>query len=192
MLNQKHFILASSSPRRAELLTRAGYEFDIKPPAIDEDRCLNESPSDYVVRLAVEKASDIAAKVNNQVVIGADTVVILDGSVFGKPKDSVEASAMLKQLSGCTHEVLTGVAVCFREKRLSDLEVTKVSFARLDDDFIAWYVATGEPLDKAGAYGIQGIGSRFVTWIEGSYTNVVGLPIPLVDRLLSSLKLTGF
>ena len=187
---QHRFILASASPRRAELLTRAGYEFDIVPVDVDERRRPGESPSGYVIRLAVDKASAVATTVDGQVVVGADTTVLIKGKILGKPQDPGEAAAMLRQLSGCTHEVLTGVAVRRGATCLSGVEVTRVSFAEIDDDVIAWYVDTGEPLDKAGAYGAQGVGSRFVTGIEGSFTNVVGLPVPLVDRLLSSPELT--
>ena len=187
---QHRFILASASPRRAELLTRAGYEFDIVPVDVDERRRPGESASGYVIRLAVDKASAVATTVDGQVVVGADTTVLIAGKILGKPQDPGEAAAMLRKLSGCTHEVLTGVAVRRGATCLSGVEVTRVSFAELDDDVIAWYVDTGEPLDKAGAYGAQGVGSRFVTRVEGSFTNVVGLPIPLVDRLLSSSQLT--
>ena len=184
------FILASASPRRSELLTRAGYEFDVVPADVDEHRRPDESPHDYVIRLAIDKASVVATQNDGQVVIGADTVVVIEGMVLGKPKGPAEAAAMLRQLSGHTHEVLTGVAVRRDSICLSGAETTRVSFAALGADQIAWYVATGEPLDKAGAYGVQAIGSRFVTRLEGSYTNVVGLPVPLVDQLLSSPQLT--
>ena len=185
------FILASASPRRAELLTRAGYEFDIVPVDVDERRRPGESASVYVTRVAVDKASAVATTVDGQVVVGADTTVLIAGTILGKPQDPGEAAVMLRRLSGCTHEVLTGVAVRCGATCLTGVEVTRVSFAELEDDVIAWYVDTGEPLDKAGAYGAQGVGSRFVTRIEGSFTNVVGLPVPLVDRLLSSPQLTG-
>ena len=171
-------------------MTRAGYEFDIVPVDVDEGRRPDEPPDDYVVRLAADKASAVESPVDGQPVLGADTVVLIDGAVLGKPRDPAEATAMLQRLSGRTHEVLTGVAVRCGATCLSGLEVTRVDFASLDNDFIAWYVATGEPFDKAGGYGVQGIGSRFVVRIEGSHTNVVGLPVPLVDRLLSSPELT--
>lgn len=184
------FILASASPRRSELLRRAGYDFVVIPADVDEYHRPGELPHRYVVRLAMEKSLAIGSQYQNQAVIGADTAVVIDRRVLGKPRDPVEAEAMLTQLSGRTHEVLTGVAVRRGSVCLSGVETTRVSLALLDADLIAWYVATGEPFDKAGAYGVQGIGSRFVTKIEGSYTNVVGLPIPLADRLLSSPKLT--
>ena len=155
---QHRFILASASPRRAELLTRAGYEFDVVPVDVDERRHPGESASGYVIRLAVDKASAVATTVEGQVVVGADTTVLIAGKIFGKPQDPGEAAAMLRQLSGCTHEVLTGVAVRCGAACLSGVEVTRVSFAELEDDVIAWYVDTGEPLDKAGAYG--GAGGR--------------------------------
>jgi septum formation protein len=165
-------------------------EFDIVPVDVDERRRPGESASVYVTRLAVDKASAVATTVDGQVVVGADTTVLIAGTILGKPQDPGEAAAMLRRLSGCTHEVLTGVAVRCGATCLTGVEVTRVSFAELEDDVIAWYVDTGEPLDKAGAYGAQGVGSRFVTRIEGSFTNVVGLPVPLVDRLLSSPQLT--
>ena len=180
-------VLASASPRRAELLERAGYVFDIIPAAVDESRRQMESVCDYVRRLALEKSEAVASNHRDRVVIGADTVVSIDRVMLGKPQDIADAIRMLKLLAGRTHEVTTGLALRLGETYLAATEVTSVSFTGISDDLIGWYASTGEPIDKAGAYGVQGIASRFVTRIEGSYTNVVGLPIELVERLLRKL-----
>ena len=180
-------VLASASPRRAWLLTQAGYNFDVAPAKIDERRLDGEHPKDYVMRLGRAKAEAVATRFPERVVLGADTVVVIDGVVLGKPSNRAGAERMLNQLSGRSHEVLTGVVIVSGARRLDGLEVTRVTFAELSAAKIEWYVGTGESADKAGAYAAQGVGSRFVERIEGSYTNVVGLPIPLVDRLLCRL-----
>ena len=177
-------VLASASPRRVRLLREAGYDFDVAPAGIDESRIDAETADDYVSRLARDKAAAVAPRFPNRVVVGADTVVVLDGAVLGKPADDAAAIGMIGRLSGRCHDVLTGVALRLGGRVLGGVEVTRVTFATLDAARIRWYVETGETGDKAGAYAVQGIGSRFVERIEGSYTNVVGLPIPLVDRLL--------
>jgi septum formation protein len=177
-------VLASRSPRRAALLTAAGFDFTVEPADLDERAQPGETPDVYVCRVAREKARLVARYRPDDVVIAADTVVVIDGLVLGKPADSADAAAMLRRLAGRAHEVLTGVAVEARGRFRVDVGRTTVFFAKLSDAEIAWYVASGEPLDKAGAYGIQGLASRFVPRIEGSYTNVVGLPITLVTRLL--------
>ena len=182
-------ILASGSPRRAELLARAGYRFEVVPPDIDERRQPGEAPRDYVARLAAEKAAAVAPRYPERVVLAADTTVVVDSTVLGKPRDADDAAGMLRRLSGRAHDVLTGVAVRRGGAAVSAVEQTAVHLAALDEALIGWYVATGEPSDKAGAYGVQGIASRFVTRVEGSYSNVVGLPLTLVDRLLA--RLTG-
>lgn len=182
-------ILASGSPRRAELLARAGYRFEVVPPDIDERRQAGEAPRDYVARLAAEKAAAVAPRYPERVVLAADTTVVVDSTVLGKPRDPDDAAGMLRRLSGRAHDVLTGVAVRRGGASASAVEQTSVHLADLDEALIGWYVATGEPSDKAGAYGVQGIASRFVTRVEGSYSNVVGLPLALVDRLLA--RLTG-
>ena len=180
-------ILASGSPRRAELLARAGYRFEVVPPDIDERRQPGEAPRDYVARLAAEKAAAVAPRYPERVVLAADTTVVVDSTVLGKPRDPDDAAGMLRRLSGRAHDVLTGVAVRRGGAAVSAVEQTAVHLADLDEALIGWYVATGEPSDKAGAYGVQGIASRFVTRVEGSYSNVVGLPLALVDRLLARL-----
>ena len=180
-------VLASASPRRARLLAEAGYAFDVVPADIDERRLDEEAPATYVERLAGAKAGAVAPGYPGRVVVGADTVVVIDGLVLGKPADAADAAGMLGRLAGRRHTVLTGVSVVRDARSVDAVERTEVTFSALDADRILWYVGTGEPDDKAGAYGAQGIGSRFVERIEGSYTNVVGLPIPLVGRLLDLL-----
>lgn len=177
-------ILASRSPRRAELLRAAGFEFEVIPTDVDERIGQGEPPGQYVVRVAAAKAWAVGARVSGAVVLAADTAVVLDGEVLGKPVDDDEARRMLRRLSGRAHHVMTGVALYRGGETVQDLVVTQVRFAPLSETEIAWYVATGEPRDKAGAYGIQGRGSRFIDWIEGSYSNVVGLPVATVYRLL--------
>ena len=180
-------ILASRSPRRARLLREAGYDFDIVPADVDETRLEGEEPRRYVSRVAAGKAAAVAPRAVGRIVVAADTVVLIDGLVLGKPADRRDAASMLDRLSGRTHEVLTGVVVARGARRLEAVEVTRVTFAALDPARIVWYAATGEPDDKAGAYAVQGIGSRFVERIEGSYSNVVGLPVALVDRFVRQL-----
>jgi septum formation protein len=177
-------ILASRSPRRAELLRAAGFEFEIIPATVDERPAPGEPPDQYVARLAALKAADVGRRISGRVILGADTEVVLDGAVLGKPADAEEAAAMLRRLAGRTHLVLTGVALRCDDREVREVTATRVRFLPLSEAEIAWYVATGEPRDKAGAYAIQGLGSRFVEWIEGSYSNVVGLPVATVYRLL--------
>jgi len=176
--------LASSSPRRAELLRNARIEFTVSPIELPEERRHQEWPEDFVRRLAEEKAAAVFAKHPDKFVLGADTVVIVEGQMLGKPKDAEDATRMLRLLSGGSHLVTTGV--CLRGPGVNETraQTTRVSFSPLSDADIAEYVATGEPMDKAGAYGIQGIASRWVTHVEGCYFNVVGLPVPLVYRML--------
>ena len=181
-------VLASRSPRRARLLREAGYEIDVVPADVDESRLAGEEPRRYVLRVAAEKAAAVAQEAGDRIVVAADTVVLIDGLVLGKPADRREAVSMLGRLSGRTHEVLTGVVVACGGRVLDAVEVTRVTFAALDPVRIAWYAGTGEPDDKAGAYAVQGIGSRFVERIEGSYTNVVGLPVALVDRFVRQIE----
>jgi len=180
-------ILASKSPRRAELLTAAGIEFCVSSAGIDETPRGGESPREYVLRLAEEKAR----AVDGELVLAADTTVVLDGEIMGKPEDAADATRMLRTLSGKRHEVLTGVALKRDGAIDSGVASTAVWFAPLTDDEIAAYVASGEPMDKAGSYGIQGLASKFIDRIDGSYSNVVGLPVALVWRMLTSGKTTG-
>lgn len=175
-------ILASASPRRAELLAAAGFVFEVVPQHVDETPRNGESPEAYVLRVAWEKVHSARRK-SGTTVIGADTIVVVDGVVLGKPTDAADAAGMLKRLSGRDHAVLTGVVVGGREEA-GEVARTTVRFLPLTDEEIGWYVASGEPLDKAGGYAIQGLASRFVERIDGSYSNVVGLPIEVVCRLL--------
>ena len=177
-------VLASRSPRRADLLTAAGYEFAVTPADIDERRCDDETAAEYVGRLASEKAAIVTAGAPDAMVLGADTVVVIEGLVLGKPVDEADAAAMLHRLSGRSHEVLTGVALLSRGRRRTEVVTTRVTFRTLTAVDVGWYVASGEPVGKAGAYAIQGRASRFVTRIEGSYSNVVGLPVATVDEMI--------
>ncbi len=182
-----NLVLASQSPRRADLLTTSGYRFTVEPANIDERLHPGESPSDHVARLAGEKARVVAVSHPDALVLGADTVVVVDGDVLGKPESDAVATSMLRRLSGRTHQVLTGVALIGGQRLRCEIASTEVTFRSLRPDEIAWYVDSGEPNGKAGAYAIQGRASRFVTGIVGSYSNVVGLPIALVDTLIRSL-----
>lgn len=179
-------ILASASPRRAQLLKQMGAHFRICPAAIDETPHPDEPAADYVVRMARQKALAIAATHPGALVIGSDTSVILDAVILGKPVDDADARATLGALSGRRHQVLTGVAVAGADECRSCLVTTDVSFHRLTERQIAAYVATGEPEDKAGSYGIQGFGGIFVEQLHGSYSAVVGLPLQETSALLAA------
>ena len=187
-------VLASASPRRAEILRNAGIEFTVFKADVDETRHANESAHGYVQRVAaakLEKAADSLRRAHQSaVIIAADTAVLVGNEILGKPADARDAKRMLQLLSGNTHEVHTGLAIAAEpsvEPGLS-VAVTRVHFAKLDDATIDEYVATREPLDKAGAYGIQGIGGRFVTGIEGCYFNVMGLPLSKVWAALTAIE----
>jgi nucleoside triphosphate pyrophosphatase len=195
-------VLASASPRRSELLTQAGYRFRAHPAHISEDPLPGEDPIAYVTRLAREKAEavfceltagdskDLGRDNESQVaVLGADTTVILDNMILGKPADSADAARMLRLLSGRTHRVMTGVAVVTADGTEVAAEVTAVRFLTLSDAEIADYVGSGEPMDKAGAYAIQGRAARWIPRIEGCYFNVVGLPLALVSSMLGAAGL---
>ncbi len=178
------FVLASASPRRAELLAAAGFSFSVAHADIDETPLAGESPADYVQRLAEGKARAVAGRVPPGLVLGADTTVVVDGDILAKPADAADAAAMLRRLQARAHEVLTGVALVGPAGARVTLAETRVWFAPMTEADIAAYVATGEPMDKAGAYGIQGWAARFVTRIDGSYSNVVGLPVAVVHALV--------
>jgi len=177
-------ILASASPRRAELLRNAGIAFSVDPAHVPEQPLENEPPQEYAKRLAREKARAVLARHPQDAVLGADTIVVIGGRVLEKPLDIDDAARMLRALSGRTHEVITGVCLAAAGFERTQAESTRVTFAELSDQEIAGYVATGEPMDKAGAYAIQGIASRWAVRIEGCYFNVVGLPVPLVYGML--------
>jgi len=218
-------ILASASPRRAELLRAAGFEFEIVAANVDESIRAGESPQMYVRRLAADKsiaayvasgfpaagrgagsrtdgggghgppegghhARDVDSRDVDAVVLGADTAVVVDGDILGKPRDDADAAAMLRRLSGRRHDVMTGVSLRHGAYEVGRVETTSVVFAALSDEDVAWYVASGEGRDKAGAYAIQGLASRFVPRIEGSYSNVVGLPIAAVAELIREISST--
>jgi septum formation protein len=209
-------VLASASPRRRELLTQAGFRFDISPAHIPEDVRPGEDPIAYVTRLAREKAEAVYQTLAGQhaaggpiAVLGADTTVTIDGEILAKPEDQADAARMLHRLSGRTHRVITGVALVAPDPAAPRVsipgqesreiatrtevaaEVTAVRFLSLSDDEIAAYVATGEPMDKAGAYAIQGHAAKWIPRIEGCYFNVVGLPLALVNQMLQALNVTG-
>lgn len=183
----KEWILASKSPRRRELFGRLVPEFTVITDDSEEVWLPDEKPEIAVKRLAKEKAENVAAKTDRDaLILAADTVVVLDGKILGKPKDEAEAYAMLSTLSGNTHQVFTGMAVFDRQsgKCVTASECTKVRFCTLNEETIRCYIASGEPMDKAGAYGIQDLGALFVEGIEGDYFNVVGLPLCRLGKLL--------
>ena len=187
-------LLASASPRRADLLRAAGFIFDTTTVEVDETVRSGEPAVEYVRRLATEKSArgaEQAGTVGEQhvAVLGADTVVVIDEEILGKPRDDHEAATMLRRLAGRRHEVMTAVSLRLGQRELARTEVTYVYFSNLSDTDVAWYVGTGEGRDKAGAYAIQGLASRFIPRIDGSYSNVVGLPIATVVDLLQ--RLTG-
>jgi septum formation protein len=179
-------VLASRSPRRAEILRQAGIPFTVRTADVDETPRDHEKPEDYVRRLAEEKA--LAVKPDgNEAVLGADTTVVIDGEILAKPADAGDARRMLGLLSGRRHEVLTGIALRRGNEVVRDWAATAVWFAVMSELEIVEYVASGEPMDKAGGYAIQGLASKFIEKIEGCYFNVVGLPVSLVYRLLKTL-----
>ena len=179
-------ILASKSPRRRYLLQQAGLSFRVIPSSVDETSVPISSPETYVSLLSEAKANDVAVQYPDKWVIGADTIVLQEGTILGKPRSKKEARAMIKRLSGQTHQVLTGYAICCKTKRrtFSETIKTDVLFKNLTDEEIEWYIHTKEPFDKAGAYAIQGLGTFLVKSINGSYTNVVGLPVCEVIEFL--------
>ena len=194
-------ILASASPRRAELLAAGGFEFDVLAVDVDECARANESAADYVRRLASEKAARALEELTGPakaghygdgtadlIVLGADTVVVVDGEILGKPRDDEDARVMLRRLSGRSHHVMTGISVRSASQEVVGLETTAVWFATLDRNEVEWYVGTGEGRDKAGAYAIQGRASRFIPRVDGSYSNVVGLPVALVNAMISRMR----
>jgi septum formation protein len=186
-------VLASASPRRQELLRNAGIPFVVQPADIDETPLAGESPRECAERLAREKALAVFQSRPHDFVLGADTIVVVDDAILGKPRDAGDAARMLRLLSGRRHAVITGVCIVepaagrqlpVASKITTASETTLVTFCKMSDDEIRDYVATGEPMDKAGAYAIQGIASRWIPRIEGDYSNVVGLPVALVYAML--------
>jgi septum formation protein len=189
-------VLASASPRRRELLTQAGFHFRVLPANIPEEVLPGEDPQTYVTRLALQKAQAIhrtlAPTEPGVIVLGADTTVVIDDHILGKPADApnpiAEATRMLRLLSGRTHRVMTGIALVSSTGSHSAAEITSVDFSPLTDSDIAAYIATGEPMDKAGAYAIQGLAARWIPSIQGCYFNVVGLPIAAVTQLIEQIQ----
>ncbi len=178
-------VLASGSPRRAELLRTAGFTFDVRPADVDEAPRPAEPPAIYALRVARDKALAAADGIADDAwILAADTVVVVDSQILGKPSSHADARRMLSLLSGVVHEVLTAVVVRHGGSETSEVVRTRVRFTTLSPAEIDWYLETGEPDGKAGAYAIQGLGSRFVDWIEGSWSNVVGLPVATVYRML--------
>lgn len=178
-------VLASASPRRSDLLTSIGLTFEVVPSDIDESAHLGEDPVAYVRRVAIEKA--MATPVDDaDIVLAADTTVDVDGMILAKPHDDDDARRMLNLLGGRTHRVHTGVAVRYQGRVVSDVVTTLVTFVALDPPLLEWYIATGEPHGRAGAYAIQGAAALLVRGVEGSVTNVIGLPLELLDSLLSA------
>lgn len=194
MTNQ--IILASASPRRKQLLKQIGLEFEVIPSQINESIRPGETPAEHVVRLSIDKAEEVAKRndVNGRWVIGSDTIVLRDETILGKPRNELHAAQMLKMLSGRKHLVLSGFALLDREKgeRIAEAVSTTVHFRRLTECEITRYIATGEPLDKAGAYAIQGLAVCFVAGIEGSYTNVVGLPLCRLTLAMEKMGVPTF
>lgn len=176
-------ILASGSPRRAEILSSVGWEFEKHVADIDESLRDYESPEDYVIRLAREKAEAVAERFPESAVLGADTTVVIDNQILGKPVDLDDARRMLRLLSGTWHEVLTGVALVENNATRTAIQRTRVKFIDMTDDDIEFLAKNGAPLDKAGAYAVQAQAALFIEKVEGEYWNVVGLPINLVYRL---------
>jgi septum formation protein len=180
-------VLASASPRRQELLASLDVEFRVRPADLDESALPNETPEQHVRRLAREKSRRLAA--GGELVLAADTVVVIDGEILGKPQGEEQARQMLEWLNGRWHTVFTGVALTdgSRQQTVDRLERSEVEIGHMTDEEIGWYVSTGEPLDKAGSYAIQGLGALFVAEVRGNYTNVVGLPLPATQALFRDL-----
>jgi septum formation protein len=181
-------VLASASPRRAELLSSAGYAFTVDPAEIDEAGEPGEAPEAYVLRIARHKARTVAARREPvEIVLAADTAVVADGEILAKPADESDAVRMLQLLAGREHHVFTGVVAISGDGELAEVVSTRVRLLPLAMDEIHWYVRTGEPMGKAGGYAIQGRAARFVDWIEGSWSNVVGLPVATVSGMIKRL-----
>lgn len=175
-------ILASNSPRRKELLKEHNIEFIVIPSNVDEVIDINTTPYENVMRLAEIKGKDVFEKNIDALVIAADTIVVFNNEILGKPKDEADAFRMLRLLSGNTHEVVSGVSILYKDKIITEYEISKVKFKKLTDEDILSYIETKEPMDKAGSYAIQGIGGKFIEYHQGEFDNIVGLPMKLVIR----------
>jgi septum formation protein len=184
--HSRPLVLASASPRRSELLTNAGFHFSVEVADVDETPLTGEHPEAYVLRVALAKARAVAERRPDadSIILAADTTVAVDGAILAKPEDESDAVRMLSLLAGRIHDVFTGVAVIAGRTQRTAVVPTRVRLSPIGMDEIQWYVHSGEPMGKAGAYGIQGRAARFVDWIEGSWSNVVGLPVATVYRLL--------
>lgn len=184
-------ILASASPRRAELLTSAGFQFEVSPADVDETPDPSESPTTYALRVARDKAAAVRSRCREppSIVLAADTIVVASGEILGKPADSLDAARMLRKLANAVHEVHTAVVIRAPAGEREEVVTTRVTFRPLDEAEIAWYVASGEPDGKAGGYAIQGRAARFIERIDGSWSNVVGLPLAAVYRLLKEVSI---
>jgi len=192
-LASREVVLASASPRRLELLRLLVDEFRVEPSGFDESNGLHiDEPEPHVLYQSVMKAKDVAARFPEAVVIGADTVVVVDDQILGKPRDAQHAESMLRSLSGRVHQVYTGIAVIANGEMFQACEATDVRFRELTNDLIVWYISTGEPMDKAGAYAIQGKGAVLVERIDGCFFNVVGLPVYRLSRLLEQAGVNRF
>jgi septum formation protein len=186
-------ILASESPRRRELLASLGLDFDIIVSGVEEDRLEKETPEQHAIRLAIEKATSVSEQYPDAVVIGADTIVIIDNEILGKPANEKHALQMLRKLSGRTHQVITGFAILKNTNVLVHTGIRSfVTFKVLSEEELNWYVQTVEPYDKAGAYAVQGIGAFFIKKIEGSFTNVIGLPLAEIVEALRKIEAFQF
>jgi septum formation protein len=185
--DERELVLASASPRRAELLTLAGFRFVVDPADVDETEHPGEKPDDYVLRVARDKARTVASRRRGRIVLAADTTVVAGGQILAKPADDADAIRMLELLSDAVHDVWTGVVALRDGQEAAETVLTRVHMRAMTPEEIRWYVATGEPMGKAGAYGIQGGAARFIDWIDGSWSNVVGLPVATVDQLLKRL-----
>ena len=189
ILGERKLILASSSPRRKEILQREEIEFEVIHPPDSLEETLTADPVEHVLILSREKAESVSSAVGPGLILGADTVVVLDGEILGKPTDPKNAFAILRKLSGRTHRVYTGLTLLnkYNGKTISDYDCTEVRFNRLEEQKITVYIATGEPMDKAGAYGIQGMGSFLVEKIDGNLDNVIGLPTGKLRGMLAQI-----
>ena len=181
-------ILASNSPRRKDLLKEHNIDFIVIPSKVDEVIDSRLDVYQNVKRLALSKGLDVFKEHNDSLVIAADTIVVYNGEILGKPKDELDAFRMLKLLSGKVHEVITGIAVLYHDKVINECEISKVKFKEISEEDIFDYIQTKEPMDKAGGYAIQGIGSKFIEYFDGDYDNIVGLPMKLLLEKLSSIE----
>jgi len=190
ILELPKIILASGSPRRAEILRTVGWPFEMMPPDIDETRRTNEDAVTYVQRLARSKAEAVAQRVPSSLIVAADTTVVIDEQILEKPTDQNDACRMLRKLSGQWHQVITGVALIDgpTSQMQFGCEKTEVKFAMMSQDEVNWYASSGEPMDKAGAYAIQGLGARFIERIRGDYFNVMGLPVRLLYEMIQEFS----